>query len=125
MATWNGVITNAGNSLLNEWVNEKTLNFDSAAAGQGTVAAAAMMAQTALVNEKQTASLLGGERVSSGIRLKLRIAAPNTAYTLNQFRVSQGSTTMTALRARNTSATARTAAASISGSCPAPATRPI
>ena len=33
MATWNGVITNAGNSLLNEWVNEKTLNFDSAAAG--------------------------------------------------------------------------------------------
>ena len=88
MATWNGVITNAGNSLLNEWVNEKTLNFDSAAAGQGTVAAAAMMAQTALVNEKQTASLLGGERVSSGIRLKLRIAAPNTAYTLNQFRVS-------------------------------------
>ena len=47
MATWNGVITNAGNSLLNEWVNEKTLNFDSAAAGQGTVAAAAMMAQTA------------------------------------------------------------------------------
>ena len=88
MATWNGVITNAGNSLLNEWVNEKTLNFDSAAAGQGTVAAAAMMAQTALVNEKQTASLLGGERVSSGVRLKLRIAAPNTAYTLNQFRIS-------------------------------------
>ena len=88
MATWNGVITNVGNSLLNEWVNEKALNFDSAAAGQGTVAAAAMMAQTALVNEKQTASLLGGERVSSGIRLKLRIAAPNTAYTLNQFRVS-------------------------------------
>ena len=43
MATWNGVITNAGNSLLNEWVNEKTLNFDSAAAGQGTVAAAAML----------------------------------------------------------------------------------
>ena len=48
MTTWNGVITNAGNSLLNEWVNEKALNFDSAAAGQGTVAAAAMMAQTAL-----------------------------------------------------------------------------
>lgn len=87
MATWNGVITNAGNSLLNEWVNEKTLNFDSAAAGQGTVAAAAMWHRPPS-SEKQTASLLGGERVSSGIRLKLRIAAPNTAYTLNQFRVS-------------------------------------
>lgn len=88
MATWNGVITNAGNRLLNEWVNEKTLNFDSAASGQGTVAEVAMMAQTALVNEKQVASLLGGEKVASGIRLKLRIAAPDTAYTLNQFRVS-------------------------------------
>ena len=101
MATWNGVITNAGNSLLNEWVNEKALNFDSAAAGQGTVAAAAMMAQTALVSQKQTASLLGGEKVSSGIRLKLRIAAPDTAYTLNQYgvwaSVEGGSSTMIAL----------------------------
>ena len=61
MATWNGVITNAGNSLLNEWVNEKTLNFDSAAAGQGTVAAAAMMAQTALVNEKHACPDLSGK----------------------------------------------------------------
>ena len=87
MATWNGVITNAGNSLLNEWVNEKTLNFDSAAAGQGTVAVAALMAQTALVSQKQVASLLGGEKIASGIRLKLRIAAPDTAYTLNQFGV--------------------------------------
>ena len=101
MATWNGVITNAGNSLLNEWVNEKTLNFDGAAAGQGTVAVAAMMAQTALVSRKQTASLLGGEQVTGGIRLKIRIAAPDTAYPLNQFgvwaSVTGGSTTMIAL----------------------------
>ena len=74
MATWNGVITNAGNSLLNEWVNEKALNFDSAAAGQGAVAVAAMMAQTALVSQKQTASLLGGEQVTGGIRLKIRLS---------------------------------------------------
>lgn len=101
MATWNGVITNAGNSLLNEWVNEKALNFDSAAAGQGAVAVAAMMAQTALVSQKQTASLLGGEQVTGGIRLKIRIAAPTTAYTLNQFgvwaSVTGGNTTMIAL----------------------------
>lgn len=101
MATWNGVITNAGNSLLNEWVNEKALNFDSAAAGQGTVALAAMMAQTALVSKKQDASLLGGEKVTNGIRLKIRIAAPTTAYTLNQFgvwaSVEGGATTMVAL----------------------------
>lgn len=101
MATWNGVITNAGNSLLNEWVNEKALNFGSAAAGQGTVAVAAMMAQTALVSQKQAASMLGGEQITGGIRLKIRIAAPTTAYTLNQFgvwaSVTGGSTTMIAL----------------------------
>lgn len=101
MATWSGVITNAGNSLLNEWVNEKPLNFDSAAAGQGTVAAAAMMAQTALAGKKQDASLLGGEKVTGGIRLKIRIAAPTVAYTLNQFgvwaSVEGGASTMIAL----------------------------
>ena len=87
MATWSGVITNAGNSVLNEWVNEKGLSFDGAAAGQGTVAEKAMMAQTALVSQRQTASLLGGEKVSTGIRLKIRITAPETAYTLNQYGV--------------------------------------
>lgn len=87
MATWIGVITNAGNGLLNEWVNEKTLNFDYAAAGQGSVAVVAMMAQTALVSRKQTASLLGSEKVLNGIRLRLRIAAPATPYMLNQFGV--------------------------------------
>lgn len=101
MATWNGVITNAGNSLLNEWVNEKALNFDSAAAGQGTVALVSMLAQTALVSQKQAASILGGKQVTGGIRLKIRIAAPTTAYTLNQFgvwaSVTGGSTTMIAL----------------------------
>ena len=87
MATWSGVITNSGNGILNEWVNGKALNFDGAAAGQGTVAEKAMMAQTALVSQKQAASLLGGEEVSMGIRLKIRIAAPETAYTLNQYGV--------------------------------------
>ena len=101
MANWTGVITNAGNDVLSEWVNEKTLNFDSAAAGQGTVATAGMLAQTALVNQKQTASIIGADRVSTGIRLKIRITAPKTAYTLNQYgvwaSVTDGSSTMIAL----------------------------
>ena len=63
MATWNGVITNAGNSLLNEWVNEKALNFDSAAAGQGTVAAAAMMAPKPFAR-----AFRANCRASSGVR---------------------------------------------------------
>nr|WP_300184682.1 hypothetical protein [uncultured Agathobaculum sp.] len=101
MANWTGVITNAGNECLSEWVNEKTLNFDSAAAGQGTVATAGMLAQTALVNQKQIASIIGADRVSTGIRLKIRITAPQAAYTLNQYGVwasiTGGSTTMIAL----------------------------
>lgn len=101
MANWTGVITNAGNNVLLEWINEKTLHFDSAAAGQGTVETVGMLAQTALVNQKQVASIIGAERVSMGIRLKIRITAPQAAYTLNQYGVwasiTGGSTTMIAL----------------------------
>lgn len=101
MANWTGVITNAGNNVLLEWINEKTLHFDSAAAGQGTVETVGMLAQTALVNQKQVASIIGAERVNMGIRLKIRITAPQTAYTLNQYGVwasiTGGSTTMIAL----------------------------
>ena len=101
MANWTGVITNAGNNVLLEWINEKTLHFDSAAAGQGTVETVGMLAQTALVNQKQVASIIGAERVSKGIRLKIRITAPQAAYTLNQYGVwasiTGDSTTMIAL----------------------------
>ena len=101
MANWTGVITNAGNNVLLEWINEKTLHFNSAAAGQGTVETVGMLAQTALVNQKQVASIIGAERVSMGIRLKIRITAPQAAYTLNQYGVwasiTGGSTTMIAL----------------------------
>lgn len=87
MATWNGVITNAGNDILTEWLNEKVLNFDGAATGQGTVAEIALMAQTDLVSKRQDAGILKSERVSTGIRLKIRITAPEDAYTMNQYGV--------------------------------------
>ena len=101
MATWSGVITNAGNEILAEWLNEKVLNFDGAATGQGTVAEIALMAQTGLVNKRQDAAILGSERVSAGIRLKIRITAPESAYTMNQYGVwasiDGGTSTMIAL----------------------------
>ena len=101
MANWTGVITNSGNAILSEWINSAVLSVDSAAAGQGTVDVAGMLAQTALVNQKQAASITGADKVNSGIRLKLRITAPQTAYTLYQFGVwasiSDESTTMIAL----------------------------
>lgn len=85
MANWTGVITNGGNRLLNEWVNEKILHFDHAAAGEGTVPEAGLMAQTTLTNQKQLASIIGGQRVDSGIRLKIQLAASETEYQLNQY----------------------------------------
>lgn len=87
MAKWTGVITNAGNSLLNAWIGEKTLRFDCAKAGTGTVEIAALMAQTDLVSQKQDASILSAESVDGGIRLKLRVTASQEGYLLNQFGV--------------------------------------
>lgn len=101
MASWNGVITNAGNQVLAEWVNEKTLNFDKAAAGSGTVPVAGMMGQTSLVSQKQEVSLVLGGSVENGVRLKLQVVAPTTGYTLNQIgiwaSVTGGSSVMIAL----------------------------
>lgn len=87
MATWTGVITNGGAALLTEWVNGKVLRFDSAAAGEGTVDVVALLAQTALVSQKQVISILGSEKVATGIRLKMRIQAAPTAYTMHQIGV--------------------------------------
>lgn len=98
---WDGVITNGGNSLLNSWVAGKTLTFDHAAAGTGYVADIPLMAQTALVNQKQTVSILGAEKVPEGYRLKLQVTPIDTGYELNQFgiwaSVTGGSAVMLAI----------------------------
>ena len=85
----NSVVTNGGKTLFSSWVQGTTLNFDSAAAGTGTVNVAALMAQTALVSQKQTVSILSATAVTGGIKLKLRVTSVGvaTAYTLNQFGV--------------------------------------
>ena len=67
MANWTGVITNAGNMVLNKWVNEKVLTFDYAAAGQGTVNIAGLLAQTSLVSQRQEASVAA---ISSAARTR-------------------------------------------------------
>lgn len=87
MAKWDGVITNGGNSLLNSWVTGKTLNFDHAAAGTGYVADIPLMAQTALVNQKQIAKIVKAEEVPEGKRLTLQVTPIETGYKLNQFGV--------------------------------------
>ncbi len=102
MATnWIGVITNAGNALLNAWVGGKVLNFDGAEGGTGTVQEVAIIAQTALVNKRQDLSILGAERLPEGYRLKLRVPPSDEGYVLNQIgikaTVTGGQSTMLAL----------------------------
>ncbi|MDO5544940.1 MAG: hypothetical protein Q4F81_03785, partial [Eubacteriales bacterium] len=85
---WLGIITNGGNDLLTRWVEGKNLTITRAASGQGRVDTAAMLAQTALVNEKQTVSIASNTKVEKGQRLKLQVTPQGAVgYSLNQFGV--------------------------------------
>ena len=85
---WIGIITNNGNDLLTRWVEGKQLTITRAAAGQGRVDPAAMLAQADLVNEKQAASIISNTPVDKGQRLKLQVTPQSEAgYSLNQFGV--------------------------------------
>lgn len=81
---WKGVITNSGSELLAQWTAGKTLTITRAAAGTGRVSEAAMLAQTALVSEKQTASILSNKTTAQGQKLQLQVTPLATGYPLNQ-----------------------------------------
>ena len=87
MAKWTGVVTNKGAELLAAWAEGTTLNIYAAAAGTGTVAEAAMIAQTALAGQKQAASIVSHSKAdgATGLKIQLQITAPSTGYALNQF----------------------------------------
>ena len=101
MGKWTGVVTNGGSALLSSWIAGTTLNFTGATSGTGTVAAAALLAQTALVNQKQTSSVTGYEKVTKGVKIRIQISAPQAGYTLNQFgvwaKLGSGTSTLLAL----------------------------
>lgn len=84
---WKGVITNGGAELLAQWTGGKTLHITRAAAGTGRVSEAAMLAQTALVSEKQTASIVSNKTTAQGQRLQLQVTPQTLGYALNQFGV--------------------------------------
>ena len=81
---WKGVITNSGSELLAQWTVGKTLTITRAAAGTGRVSEAAMLAQTALVSEKQTVSILSNKTTAQGQKLQLQVTPLATGYPLNQ-----------------------------------------
>lgn len=84
---WKGVITNSGSELLAQWTAGKTLTITRAAAGTGRVSEAAMLAQTALVSEKQTVSILSNKTTAQGQKLQLQVTPLATGYPLNQLGV--------------------------------------
>ena len=81
---WKGVITNSVSELLAQWTAGKTLTITRAAAGTGRVSEAAMLAQTALVSEKQTVSILSNKTTAQGQKLQLQVTPLATGYPLNQ-----------------------------------------
>ena len=84
---WKGVITNDGSELLTQWTGGKTLTITRAAAGTGRVSEAAMLAQTALVSEKQAASIVSNKTTAQGQRIQLQVTPQTLGYALNQFGV--------------------------------------
>lgn len=85
--SWKGVITNAGNELLNGWTAGKTLEITRAAAGTGRVEELAMIVQTDLVNQKQEISILSSVETLDGQRLSMQITPQAVGYALNQIGV--------------------------------------
>ena len=81
---WKGVITNSGSELLAQWTAGKTLTITRAAAGTGRVSEAALLAQTALVSEKQAASILSNKTTAQGQKLQMQVTPLTAGYALNQ-----------------------------------------
>lgn len=102
---WEGVITNAGNAMLQQWVDGKTLHIVSATAGTGRVPAVSLMAQTVLANQKQAASIISSQKIDAGRKIKLQLTAPDVGYNLTQYgvwaRLDDGQQTLLALFQNN------------------------
>lgn len=84
MASWVGVTTNAGARLMANWTNGTVLNIDKAVAGTGIASAVSLLAQTALVEEKQKISIVSSKVENDARKIKVQIQAPEEGYILNQ-----------------------------------------
>lgn len=81
---WIGVTTNAGVNLMAKWTNGTILNISNAVSGSGTVPEVALLAQTSLVNQKQTVSIISSQAQNDTQKIKIQIQASEESYTLNQ-----------------------------------------
>lgn len=82
MAKWNdGVITNAGISLLGEVIAGGEINITRAALGGGTVDEAALMAQTALTIPLSVSPVIAAKKLVEGKGIEIRIQIRNDGLT--------------------------------------------
>lgn len=84
--SWKGVITNAGQTILDQWVlGGHVLTITGATVGSGYVADASMRAATALDSEEDDASIISSEAISDGTRFKIQVGPTDgTAYTAHE-----------------------------------------
>lgn len=86
MAWDSAVITNAGTELLKQCYAGEKLILDYATGGTGTVAAEAMLAQTALKEQKQQFSIVQITEVTGGQKVNVAVDNQNltTGYAMQQ-----------------------------------------
>lgn len=84
--SWIGVITNAGQAVLERWSSgDHTLTIDGATVGGGYVEEANMRIATDLAHTEDSASIVRAEEITDGTRFKVQIgAAETTAYTAHE-----------------------------------------
>lgn len=95
------VVTNAGKALLQQWAGGGTLTIDGAKAGAGAVPQLNLINQTAVMQEKQTLSIISARQVEGGTQFHVQITAPDAGYTAKQIgiygRLGSGDSTLIAL----------------------------
>lgn len=101
--SWSGVITNAGQSMLDQWtLGGHVLTITGATVGSGYVSAASMRAATALNSEEDDASIISSEAITDGTRFKIQVGPTDgTAYTAHEIglwaKLDDGEETLLAL----------------------------
>jgi len=72
---WNdAVLVNGGVSMLREILAGEVLTLDNGAGGAGAVSASSLMAQTSLLSQKQSFSIVGVENVANGKKINIQIS---------------------------------------------------
>lgn len=87
MSNWTGGVTDAGSRLFEASINGEAVNIFKATFGTGIVAADQLKQQTALVSEKQQASLVLNEATERGRKIGMEVRGHTEAYTANQIGV--------------------------------------